>query len=621
MATPTFTLPTSGSDPRKATKEGLEENINQIIQYLDNARVVGDDAGTEGFYNAGPWDASTGVFPTVRGQGGSVQNGDTFRVSVAGTVDGVVFAVDQRIIAQVDNPSSTVYDNNWDRANTVAILQPITSRVDGMTVPYNTVSLFDTATLEDIKTAANTTTGTVFVTINDGSGRYSVDLEQASAFDYTTSGGVEVKVLTSEIGSTSSKSYARVSDTDSTESLNRAIQNSASGDIYLPEGTTTASYLLLDKSVRLIGQSRNKTTLNLTGFTTYDGVKAAIAAVGDDSEGLLSTMGLNGMTVDVQSSDPLVQGMLVMRKMYAQEVYIKNAPSNGVLLRSGDPNTQASYFSVFTNLWSKFNGGSGLRITDNSNANVFDTCQFDSNGLHGVHQIIIGTGAGINQVAYSNIINQGQASFNQYDGVNVQNGSNMQIRGMYGEFNSQVDGGNQKTGAGKLLRMGSTVTRCNMVFGEIGTDIDIQDAFVLNNVLNNFVSVGGQVLTPYNDIELGYSNNGTGRKIVFNGVGGCEHIIEFRESTSPTARIRYEGSPSNPANELLFEVTSDSGATWKKVIHINNNGHMAFFGSTPVDQQASLADVPTGGSATAADNAAAINLLKYKLEQLGLMET
>lgn len=199
MATPTFNLPTSGSDPKRATKEGLEDSINQIIQYLDNARIVGDDRGTEGFYNAGPWDASTGAFPTVRGQGGSVQNGDTFFVpdGGAGIVDGQPqFEVGQRIIALVDNPSSATYAGNWERANTIAILAPLTSRVDAMSVPFDTASAFSAASILDIQTAANATTGTVYVETKDGIGQYSVDLAQpASGHNWTTPGGVKVTVL------------------------------------------------------------------------------------------------------------------------------------------------------------------------------------------------------------------------------------------------------------------------------------------------------------------------------------------------------------------------------------------------------------------------------------------
>uniref|UniRef100_UPI00404876D9 SGNH/GDSL hydrolase family protein n=1 Tax=Yoonia sp. TaxID=2212373 RepID=UPI00404876D9 len=94
------------------------------------ARIAGDDAVSEGLYFAGPWDASSGSFPTVRAQGGAVQNGDVFDVSVAGTVDGVVFAVAERVIALVDAPSSATYAGNWYKAQTIAALSPITARLD-----------------------------------------------------------------------------------------------------------------------------------------------------------------------------------------------------------------------------------------------------------------------------------------------------------------------------------------------------------------------------------------------------------------------------------------------------------------------------------------------------------
>jgi hypothetical protein len=59
--------------------------------------------------NNGPWDASVGTFPG----GGTAQNGETWIVTVGGTVGGVVFAVNDRLMAYLDNASTTVYASNW----------------------------------------------------------------------------------------------------------------------------------------------------------------------------------------------------------------------------------------------------------------------------------------------------------------------------------------------------------------------------------------------------------------------------------------------------------------------------------------------------------------------------
>jgi hypothetical protein len=68
----------------------------------------------------GTWDASAGTFPT------STNAGEMWTVSVLGTVDGIDFEVEDRILALVDGASTTVYAANWhkndssDKVNSVA---------------------------------------------------------------------------------------------------------------------------------------------------------------------------------------------------------------------------------------------------------------------------------------------------------------------------------------------------------------------------------------------------------------------------------------------------------------------------------------------------------------------
>lgn len=70
----------------------------------------------------GTWDASAGTFPGA----GAAQAGNTWRVSAAGTVDGVAFNVGDRVMAIVDNASTTTFAANWfhedytDRVESVA---------------------------------------------------------------------------------------------------------------------------------------------------------------------------------------------------------------------------------------------------------------------------------------------------------------------------------------------------------------------------------------------------------------------------------------------------------------------------------------------------------------------
>lgn len=101
----------------------------------------------------GLWDASAGTFPG----GGTARAGWTYQVSVAGTVDGQVFDVNDRLIATVNNASATVYAANWFRAETdlvqsVAGLQGAVSASD-LRGALDTPVYVTRAALPDLDTA------------------------------------------------------------------------------------------------------------------------------------------------------------------------------------------------------------------------------------------------------------------------------------------------------------------------------------------------------------------------------------------------------------------------------------------------------------------------------------
>lgn len=79
----------------------------------NNAWVVATSA-TFGEY-IGPFNASTGSFPSTTNQG------DWFNVTVAGTVDGQSFIVGDILIALVDSPSALTFAGNWTVVPNVSI--------------------------------------------------------------------------------------------------------------------------------------------------------------------------------------------------------------------------------------------------------------------------------------------------------------------------------------------------------------------------------------------------------------------------------------------------------------------------------------------------------------------
>lgn len=78
------------------------DDIETRVNNLDAAVVL-----------KGTWDASAGTFPG----GGTAQAGASYIVSVAGTVDGQGFAINDRIIAVTDNASTTTFAANWFKAD------------------------------------------------------------------------------------------------------------------------------------------------------------------------------------------------------------------------------------------------------------------------------------------------------------------------------------------------------------------------------------------------------------------------------------------------------------------------------------------------------------------------
>lgn len=117
MAAPVYTLPTSGSSPKFATKASHESAINAALAALFALLDAADDALSDrisaimaGFVAAGEWDASSGSFPS-----GEQTLGTFYIVTDAGTVDGVTFAVGDQLLPLVTNPSTTTYAGNWVR--------------------------------------------------------------------------------------------------------------------------------------------------------------------------------------------------------------------------------------------------------------------------------------------------------------------------------------------------------------------------------------------------------------------------------------------------------------------------------------------------------------------------
>lgn len=94
------------------TDAGTDDQRFITPSKLANSQLATDVAALNAaVVMSGTWDASSGSFPG----GGSAQAGHSYIVSTGGTVDGVEFNADDRIIATTDNASTTTYAANWHK--------------------------------------------------------------------------------------------------------------------------------------------------------------------------------------------------------------------------------------------------------------------------------------------------------------------------------------------------------------------------------------------------------------------------------------------------------------------------------------------------------------------------
>jgi hypothetical protein len=147
---------------------GLDAQTNPIAVYLDAAETI---PATQPI-------ATTNGYPSSGGAAVTIYTASTYSITVLDSNGALVYS-----LLTVDSD---------------AILAPLTARVDAMAIPFATVPLFFAATLAEIKTAANTTTGTAYIEIKGSDDRFYLDLAQAADFQFTSAGGVEFSADYSE---------------------------------------------------------------------------------------------------------------------------------------------------------------------------------------------------------------------------------------------------------------------------------------------------------------------------------------------------------------------------------------------------------------------------------------
>lgn len=121
------------------------DTLQQTVDSLESAVVL-----------KGTWDASAGTFPGA----GVAQAGWSYIVSVGGTVNGVAFVANDRIVAIADNASTTIYANNWFKLDYTDQVLSVNTQTGAVVLDADDIDDASTAhkfvTAADITKLANT---------------------------------------------------------------------------------------------------------------------------------------------------------------------------------------------------------------------------------------------------------------------------------------------------------------------------------------------------------------------------------------------------------------------------------------------------------------------------------
>jgi hypothetical protein len=146
------------------------DQIDSRVNALDSAVVL-----------KGTWDANAGTFPGA----GAAQAGETWIVTTAGTVDGVDFAVNDRIMAITDNASGSTFASNWLKLDYTDAVLSVAGKTGAVTLAAADILSGEFA---DARISASSVTqhqGALTLTLSQVSDAGSLAGQDASAVNIT----------------------------------------------------------------------------------------------------------------------------------------------------------------------------------------------------------------------------------------------------------------------------------------------------------------------------------------------------------------------------------------------------------------------------------------------------
>lgn len=163
-----------------------------------------------------------------------------------------------------------------------------------------------------------------------------------------------------------------------------------------------------------------------------------------------------------------------------------------------------------------------------------------------------------------------------------------------------------------------------------GKQIALHNDFSRDSVTLAFLT---NVNSMNNAIRLAeFRKEGSAGQLVLNGglFSFASHALIANDSGNGAISIQaddgfdwfgmYAQRPANDEIDFQFR-DRDNNEIFAAAVRNRDDPRIGFLGATPASRQPHIADVPTGGSATASDNATAINAIFATLETYGFHAT
>lgn len=177
---------------------------------------------------------------------------------------------------------------------------------------------------------------------------------------------------------------------------------------------------------------------------------------------------------------------------------------------------------------------------------------------------------------------------------------------------------------GYNVNAGANTYWSTVVGYEAGGNVNGSNAFGYGSAptaTGQFVS--GSTVVPITDVYFGCGVvHATPVDVTIHGTGGSGTDVSGGDII--LAGGRGTGAGAGGSVKLQTAAAGTSGTSLNTLathVEVTSAGGIGFHGATPTVQSAHIADVPTAGSATAADNATAINEIIAVLEAKGLTAT